>query len=184
VNVAHDESESNLVDDTGGYGFGVIATLLKNRFAVSITSGFIKPNSYFEKQTDFTGGPDLPTTIYYGNAIKYNVSFGYRLAPSQYTDYDQPNWNVYLEFIGKTYDAARVIQNGTEIKTHTPALADGSYIEVHPGIQRIAKSNLRMEFSVGFGLTGNSYVHFTPVWSFGVQRYFYRTNKSKPKYKD
>jgi hypothetical protein len=179
VGVAHDEAEPRLMDDTGGYGFGVIATLLKNRFAASITYGFIKPNPYFETQPDFTGGPDLPTTIYYGKALTYNLSFGYRLAPAHYTDYDQPNWNLYVEFIGKTYDAATVIQNGVEIETKSVALTGGNYIEIHPGIQRIVKSNLRIEFSVGYSIIGFSYVHFTPVWSLGLQRYFYRVKKSK-----
>lgn len=181
VNVAHDESEPNLMDDTGGYGYGMIATLLKNRFAVSLTTGFIKPNSYFENQPDFSGGPDLPTRIYYGDALKYNLSFGYLLSPKKYTDYNQPNWNVYVEFIGKKYDVARVIQNGTELETITPALAGGSYIEIHPGIQRIAKSNFRIEFSPGFSLSGASYVHFTPIWTLAIQRYFYPLKKSKSK---
>jgi hypothetical protein len=179
VKAAHDEAEPNLIDDTGGYGAGVITTFLKNRFAASLTSGFIRPNSYFETQPDFTGGPDLPTKIYYGNAIKYNISFGYRIFPSHYTDYDQVNWNIYLEFMGKQYDAARVIQNGSEIQTKTVALRRGSYVEVHPGIQRIVKSNLRIEASVGFDLINSSYTHFTPMWTLAAQQYFYRSNKKK-----
>jgi hypothetical protein len=179
VGVAHDEAEPNLMDDTGGYGLGVIATWLKNRFAASVTYGFIKPDPYFEIQPDITGGPDLPTEIHYGNAFKYNLSLGYRLAPAHYTDYDQTNWNLYLEFIGKKYDAARVIQNGNEITTKAIALTSGSYVEIHPGVQRIVKSNLRIDFSVGLPFVGNSYVHTTPIWTLGVQRYFYRINKSK-----
>jgi hypothetical protein len=164
---AHDEAEPNLMDDTGGYGGGAIATWLKKRFAVSLTYGFIKPNSYSETQPDYTGGPDLPTTIYYGDASKYSLSFGYRLSPKYYTDYNQANWNVYVELMGKKYDAAKVVQNGVEITTQAIALTSGSYMEIHPGIQRIVKSNLRIDFSVGFSLAGYSYVHFT-------QGYFYR----------
>jgi hypothetical protein len=182
VGVAHDEAEPNLMDDTGGYGFGFISTLLKNRFAVSLTTGFIKPDSYSETQPDFTGGPDLPTKIFYGNAVKYNLSFGYRLYPKKYEGYEQVNWNVYVELIGKTYDAARVIQNGTEITTKTVALKSGSYLEIYPGIQRIINSNTRLEFCYGFRLLGDSYVHFTPIWTFAVQRYFYQASRSrKPK---
>jgi hypothetical protein len=179
VNKAHDEAEPNLMDDTGGYGGGLLATWLKNRFAASITYGFIFPQSYSETQPDFSGGPDLPTTIYYGNAMKYNLSLGYRLSPKRYTDYDQVNWNLYVEFIGKQYDAARVIQNGTEIGTKAMALVAGNYIEIHPGIQRIVRSNLRIEASAGFSLIGRSYVHFNPVWTIAVQRYFYRQGKEK-----
>jgi len=176
--VAHDEAEPNLMDDTGGYGFGVISTWLRNRFAASITTGFMKPNSYSETQPDFTGGPDLPTKIYYGNAIKYNLSFGYRLYPKKYENYEQVNWNLYVEFNGKTYEAAKVIQNDTEITTRTVALRSGSYMEICPGIQRIVNANTRMEFSYAFSLIGNSYVHFTPVWTLAVQRYFYRKKKA------
>jgi hypothetical protein len=173
VNKAHDEAEPNLMDDTAGYGGGMIATWLKNRFAASASYGLVRPDSYSETQPDFTGGPDLPTRIYYGNAIKYSVSFGYRLFPKKYTDYNQPNWNLYLEFIGTRYDAARVIQNGTEITTRALALTDGKYLEIHPGIQRIVNSNLRIEGSVGFSALGRSYVHFPPIWTIAVQRYFY-----------
>jgi hypothetical protein len=177
VKSAHDEAEPNLLDDNSGYGGGLIATWLKNRFAASLIAGFIQPNSYFEKQTDFTGGPDLPTTIYYGQAFKYNLSLGYRLSPKHYTDYNQANWNIYIEFMGKQYDEARVIQNGTEIETKAIALMDGRYLEIHPGIQHIFQSNLRVEASVGLPLSGRSYVHFIPVWTFAVQRYLYRKVK-------
>jgi hypothetical protein len=174
VNVAHDEAEPTLMDDTGGYGGGMIATWLKNRFAASFTYGFIKPNSYYEEQTDFTGGPDLPTKIYYGDGQKFNLSLGYLLYPKQYTNYTDPNWNIYIEFLGKQYDAATVIQNGAAMETQAIALTKGYYWEVHPGIQRIVNSNFRMDFTMGFSLVGQSYVRFTPVWMFAVQRYFYR----------
>lgn len=179
VNIAHDEAEPNLMDDTGGYGYGAVGTFLKNRFAVSVTCGVIRPNSYFEQQPDFTGGLDLPTRIHYGNAIKYNISFGYRHSPDHYTDYSQPNWNYYLEFMGKSYDAARVIQSGVEIAPRTPILRSGFYLEVYPGIQYIANSNLRIEFSLGLPVIGSSYAHFPPVWTLAFQRYFYRAQKTK-----
>jgi hypothetical protein len=175
VHVAHDEAEPNLMDDTGGYGAGFIATWLKKKFAASFTYGFIRPNSYYEKQTDFTGGPALPTRIYYGDASKFNLSLGYLLYPKHYTGYDNPNWNVYLEFLGKRYDAAKVIQKGTYIEPKAIALKNGYYWEVHPGIQRIVNSNFRMDLTVGLSFLSRSYVRFTPVWMFGVQRYFYRT---------
>jgi hypothetical protein len=181
VGVAHDEAEPNLMDDTGGYGFGLISTWLKNRFAVSLTTGFISPKAYSEIQPDFTGGADLPTKLYYGKAIKYNLSFGYRLYPKKYEGYEQVNWNLYVEIIGKSYEAARVIQNGTEITTRTVALKSGSYLEIYPGIQRIVNSNTRIEMCYGFSLIGFSYAHFTPVWTLAVQRYFYRTKKLKAK---
>jgi len=174
VYTPHDEAEPDLTDDTGGYGHGLISTWLNKRFAGSITIGRIRPDSYFEMQPDVTGGPDMPTRITYGKATTYSVSFGYLFRPKIYTNYDEPNWNFYLEFIGKRYEAARVVQNGTLITTSTPGLSAGSYLEVYPGIQKIIQSNTRIEFTVGFSLIGRSYAHFNPQWNIAVQRYFFR----------
>jgi hypothetical protein len=174
VNAAHHEAEPNLMDDTGGYGYGGIVTMLKNRFAASVTYGFIKPNSYYENQPYFAQGMDSPIRIYYGDAVRYNISFGYRFYPNHYTDYQQTNWNFYMEFMGKSYDAARVIQDGETISPTSPILMGGSYVEMHPGIQLIANSNFRMEFSIGLPFIGHSYTHTTPYWNFAIQRYFYR----------
>lgn len=174
LNTAHDEAEPNLLDDTSGFGGGLIVTWLKNRFASSFTTGFIQPKSYSEMQPDFTGGPDLPTNIQYGNAIRYNLSLGYRLSPKHYSDYNQPNWNIYVEFLGKQYDEAKVVQNGVNVPSQAIALQGGNYLEMHPGLQYIVKSNLRIEASVGFNVINRSYVRFNPLWTFAVQRYFYR----------
>jgi hypothetical protein len=146
---------------------------------MSLTTGFIKPNSYSEMQRDITGGPDMPTTIQYGNAVKYNLSFGYRLYPIKYEGYEQVNWNVYVELVGKSYGAATVVQNGNEISARTSALKKGTYVEIYPGIQRIINSNTRIEFFYGFELIGYSYAHFTPIWTVGIQRYFYNTSKKR-----
>jgi hypothetical protein len=182
VSVTHEEAEPTLIDDTGGYGMGVITTWLKNRFAVSLTYGYIKPNSFTNSTPNYPGGPIITTQIWYGDAVKYNLSFGYRLAPHHYTNYNQPNVNIYLEFLGKTYGAARIVQNGQDqsINTNTATrLWANSYIEVHPGIQVIAKSNLRFDLSAGFNVVRFSYAHFAPIMTVGVQRYFYRVHKAK-----
>jgi hypothetical protein len=183
VRTAHDEAEPNLMDDTGGYGAGLISTWLKDRFAISLTAGFIDPTmTWSETQPDETGGPDLLTTISYGNAAKYNLSLGYRLYPKKYeASYEQVNWNVYIEFIGKSYQAAEVVQGGVDISARTVALKSGSYIEIYPGIQRIVNSNTRIELSYGFSLIGFTYVHFTPVWTLAIQRYFYPPKKEGKK---
>jgi hypothetical protein len=183
VRTAHDEAEPNLMDDTGGYGAGLISTWLKDRVAVSLTTGFIDPTmTYSEYQRDETGGPDLFTTIKYGSAVRYNLSFGYRLYPKKYeASYEQVNWNVYVEFIGKSYQAADVVQGGVDISARTASLKSGSYMEIYPGIQRIVNSNTRIELSYGFNLLGFTYVHFTPIWTLAVQRYFYPRIKKERK---
>lgn len=172
IDVAHDETEPNLLDDTKGFGAGIIATYLHKHFATSLTTGFIIPGAYSETTPDFYGG-ELHTTIEYGNALQYNLSFGYLLFPFKYKNYSQTNINVYAEFMGKCYQTATVIQNDVNIKPQTDLLLAGNYIEVHPGLQAIINSNLRVDFSVGFPLINKSYARFYPMYTVGIQRYFF-----------
>ena len=178
VKNAHDEAEPNLLDDTKGYGGGLITTYLKKRFAVSLTSGVIIPGNY-EETVPLTNGSSLMThtEVQYGRAIIYNLSFGYLLYPKEYKDYNQTNWNVYLEFNGKSYEGARVFQDGQELETQSNSLKAGHYVEVHPGVQKIINSNLRIDFSVGFNLINKSYARFYPLYMIGVQRYFFFKKK-------
>ncbi len=186
LNVAHDEGEPTLLDDTKGAGAGLISTLLKGHFAASFNGGFIYPFRYKGSIPDFASGlPPVPTIITYGNAITYNLSFGYLLYPRVYKNYDQPNINLYLEFLGKTYGATQVQvsnilhpdQYYTESTSGVPVLQAGNYVEVHPGAQCIIRSNFRVDASVGFPFINRSYVHYTPVYTVGVQRYFYPNKK-------
>jgi len=147
VNVAHDEAEPTLMDDTKGYGGGLITTVLKNHLAVSFTTGFILPGKYDGNSPDLAGGPLVPTTLTYGKAWIYNLSFGYLLYPAHYHDYDEPNINVYMEFKGKSYGEASIVQYGIKsVPIQTPLLEAGNYIDVFPGIQTILHSNLRIDF--------------------------------------
>jgi hypothetical protein len=175
VKAAHDEAEPNLLDDTKGYGGGLISTYLKNHFAVSLTTGFIIPKSYNGLSPDNNGGPMIPTEVIYGRAIKYNLSFGYLLFPKTYKNYNQANWNIYLELMGKSYEAAKINQYGgvVSLPISTASLQAGNYLDVCPGLQYIYKSNLRVDFSVEFPFINKSYAHLYPVYMIGIQRYFY-----------
>ncbi len=177
---AHDEAEPNLMDDTKGFGAGIITTYLKNKFAVSLTSGFILPQAYKEsvkEEFDINNvsrpGFVLNTKVNYGRALQYNLSFGYLLLPRRYENYNQSNFNLYVEFIGKAYEAATVIQNGVDVPIQAIGLKAGNYIDIHPGIQYIYKSNLRIEGSVGFNLVNRSYARAYPIYMLAFQRYFY-----------
>lgn len=183
--VAHDEAEPTLMDDTKGISGGAIATYLNHRFAVSFTGGFIHPFRYKGDIPDFIAGlPSVPTQVQYGNAAIYDVSFGYLLLPRKYESYNQTNWNLYVEFLGKSYTAAQVsvanILTGGYYPisaTGIPVLQAGNYVDVNPGIQCIIRSNLRAEFSVGFPVIDRSYVHYYPLYTIGVQRYFFSRRK-------
>jgi len=182
VQVAHDEAEPSLLDDTRGFGAGIITTYLSNRFAASFTGGIVLPSAYKGDVPDFIPGlAGVPARVEYGRAAVYNLSFGYRLFPHTYTDYNQTNWNVYVEFLGKSYEAAQIFfenigQPGSAYPVTgaaVPALGAGHYVEIHPGIQAIIRSNLRLDVSVGFPLIRKSYTHFYPLYSVGIQRYFF-----------
>jgi hypothetical protein len=182
VKAAHDEAEPGLMADDGGWEAGFIATKLFNRWAVSITSGYIEPTFRYEEiQTQYVM-PYITTDVYYGKALEYDLSIGYRLFPVKYTnDYSEPNFNLYVEFLGKAYDSATVKINGQIAAIKTNLLSSGNYIEIHPGIQWIINSNTRIELSVGYPILNESYTHFYPVYDLGVQHYFYFVKKKKSK---
>ena len=180
VSNAHDEAEPNLLDDTKGFGGGLIATYLKKRFAVSLTTGFTIPGKYSEDIPLFTGSVAMTnTTIEYGRSLEYNLSFGYLLYPKKYSSYDQANWNIYLEFNGKSYETAVVSQDGSNLEVQTDALTSGYYIEIHPGIQKVISSNLRIDLSAGTNILNTSYARFYPIVMVSIQRYFYSLKRLK-----
>lgn len=172
INVAHDETEPSLLDDNKGFGTGLISTYLYHHFATSLTSGIIIPGVYTETALDKYGGYSH-NRLTYGKAIQYNLSFGYLLFPRKYTKYSETNINIYAEFMGKSYESAKVQQNGVHVEPQTELLKKGSYVEIHPGIQAIVHSNLRIDLSVGYPLINKSVAHFYPVYMIGIQRYFF-----------
>lgn len=166
-NRPHDEAEPGLMGDNSGVGAGLIATLLKQKFAVSLNSGLIIPG-------DYTQNSSQKITIRYGNAYYCNLSTGYLLLPFEYKSYKQTNLNLYLEFSGKKYDAPAISLNGEHILiADAPGLEKGSYIEVHPSVQLIIQSQTRLDFGASFPLINRSYVRYYPLLYFGIQRYFF-----------
>lgn len=172
ISSAHDETEPNLLDDTKGIGGGIIATYLYHHFAASFTGGLILPGHYSEYAPDFFGGQQH-TVIQYGNAVIYNLSAGYLVYPVVYKKYTETNLNIYIELMGKSYASAGVYQNGVGISPKTDLLIKGNYVEIHPGMQFIIDSNLRIDFSIGAPLINKSYTRFYPVYTLGIQRYFF-----------
>lgn len=182
VKTTHHETEPNLEKgDNSGLALGVIATALKDKFAASLTIGGILPFVNRSVAADpISSLPDVPENVYYGKAFVYKLSLGYRLLPFYYKSYDQGNLNLYAELVGMTYGAARVnifagqpneyyLENGQ----YPEALKGASYIDFSPGLQYIYRSNLRIDASVTFRWLGFSYARLYPVYSIGIQRYFY-----------
>ena len=171
IKAAHDEAEPTLTDDCSGWGAGLIVTELYKRLALSLTTGFIKPSPYSEYARGYH------TAVYYGNAVVYNLSVGYRIYPKKYISYYQDNYNIYVELMGKSYAPGRVFINGENTQVQSSSLKAGNYLESHFGIQRIINSNTRLDFTITLPFLGQSYVHFYPLYTFGWQYYFYPPKK-------
>ncbi|MFN8331888.1 MAG: hypothetical protein U0T81_11840 [Saprospiraceae bacterium] len=178
INVPHDEAEPSLMDDTRGVGGGVIMTFLNKHFASSWTLGGIYPFSFSKDNPALHQFIDPAIiTLKSAPAIQSSLSFGYLLYPRVYKNFRQTNWNLYLELIFKSYGRAKVLLNDQPVFSQSIFLSPSSYLEVHPGIQHIINSNLRLDFSVGWKWAGGSYVRYYPIISFGISRYFYPSIK-------
>jgi hypothetical protein len=176
VRIASHLAEAELLTHNSGVGAGLITTYLKSHFAASVTAGFTMPFEYNGNSIDKYGGI-YPTTIIYGNAFNYDLALGYLLFPQHYKSYKQTNLNIYLEFLGRSYGAADVTQRDGTIIDHIPNnisfLKAGDYVDIDPGLQCIIRSDVRIDFSVGFPLINSSYLHTYPLYYIGLQRYFY-----------
>ncbi|MBK9271209.1 MAG: hypothetical protein IPM48_06400 [Saprospiraceae bacterium] len=173
VRQAHDEAEPNLLHDNKGWSGGMIHSFLYHRLAVSSTLQLVLPGDYREVRKDPVQSVDVERTMKYGNSINWSISFGYLLNGNTKNDFDEPNINLYIEFMGAAWQSAQFIYNGQIIPNFNPAFHSGYYMEIHPGIQRVIRSNWRLELSLGLPLIHQSLVHSYPIYSFAVQRFFY-----------
>ncbi|HTB06556.1 MAG TPA: hypothetical protein VK806_06335 [Bacteroidia bacterium] len=166
-NEPHEVAELSLLGDNSGASAGLITTYLKNRFAISLTLGALIPHEYIQSDSNIV--------MHYGNAINYGLSFGYLLLPRKYKDYKQTNVNLYMEFVGETYQGMQSItKEGENVKwTNVPSLNSGSYLEARPSIQFIFLSNTRLDFSIAYLLAGQSYERSYPLYFINVQHNFY-----------
>lgn len=137
----------NLNGDNTGIQAGVIATQLVNKFAVSGTASVIR---VFAETGEHTGHEDHSL-----KALTYSLSAGYLLFPREYTDYKQPNVNVYMEMIG---------MRGLGLKHYMLDLA--------PAVQLILNSNLKINAGYRFQVTGNMLRVGEKSWVFGIERTF------------
>lgn len=179
----HHEAEPNVnMLDNSGFATGLIATYLKNKFAISMTAGYTYPIGFFNyAPDDIVGLPDIPQYVKFGPSLDYRLSMGYLLYPKRYKSFDQTNFNIYLEFIGKKYsstivkvfygqDNAYWLQNNL----YPIGLQKGAFLDISPGVQAIIRSNTRIDFAMTFPFLGTSYAKLYPVYTIGVQHYFFQ----------
>lgn len=190
VKTTHHETEPDLkMGDNKGIGGGIIATYLKQKFAVSATLAGIFPFSAEGFSPDpITVLPDMPVRTHYGNALQYQLSVGYLVLPLNYKSYQQTNLNAYLEVHGKAMKHAEVdlfVGQANEYRLdplrYPPALQSGYFVDLSPGLQLILNSNTRIDASLSFPLLGKSYARLYPVYTLGLQHYFYLGSSSKRK---
>ena len=123
--------EISLQGDKSGIGFGLVATQLVNRLAVSATVTQIQLLDASRNDKVYY----TPERNY--QAMNYALSAGYLLIPRNYTDYKQTNINLYIEILA---------QQTLDRKTH--------YVDAAPAIQFIFNSNSKLNIGYRFQIRG------------------------------
>lgn len=119
----------NLEGDNSGWQSGLVITQLIHKLALSGTFSYSR---VFDKYSEVIGGRHPK------DMIGYSLSSGYLMLPFVYENYNQPNFNLYFEVLGKTNPA-----NGH------------SYIDFAPALQLILNSRTRIDLGYRFQVTGN-----------------------------
>jgi hypothetical protein len=120
----------NLEGDNAGWQGGLIFTQLLHKLALSATLGY---SQVFEQRSKALAGTIQPDQM-----LNYSLSSGYLLLPFVYKNYNQPNFNLYVEMLGKT-DPVR----------------GNSYFDLAPALQLILNSRTRIDLGYRFQVAGN-----------------------------
>ena len=128
-------SDINLEGDNSGMQGGLIFTQLLHKLALSANVSYSKAFGR-DRYDAALPGPD--------KLIGYSVSSGYLLLPFVYKDYNQPNFNLYFEVLGKTNPA------------------DGHfYVDLAPAVQMVINSRTRIDLGYRFQMAGNMAGRYT-----------------------
>ena len=119
----------NLEGDNSGIQGGLVVTQLLHKLALS---GTLSYNKAFDVDS-YGSSVQRPDEM-----IAYSLSSGYLVLPVRYKNYNQPNFNVYLEMLGKTNPA-----NGR------------SYMDLAPAVQVILHSRTRIDLGYRFQVSGD-----------------------------
>jgi len=140
--------ELSLEGDQSGLQYGIIATQLVNKLAVSATVSNVQV-------LQSERWPEQSPPSYPYQAIDYTLSAGYLLFPRSYTDYKQTNLNLYVEFLGqRTYDLKRY------------------YVDLAPAIQLIFNSNAKLNIGYRFELNSDMHRMARNSWLISFERTF------------
>ena len=133
----------NLEGDNAGWQGGVIVTQLIHKLALSATLGYSNAFNKDKEILYYSPTAEPHNTSIYSitkpkEMLNYSLSSGYLLLPFVYKNYNQPNFNLYVELLGKTNPA-----NGN------------SYLDIAPAVQLILNSRTRIDVGYRFQATGN-----------------------------
>ncbi|RZJ76078.1 MAG: hypothetical protein EOO47_18940 [Flavobacterium sp.] len=137
----------NLEGDNSGWQGGLVFTQLIHKLALSATVSYSdaferKGDVYYFDPSMYLHSPmPMPiqiTMIHPEEMFNYSLSSGYLLLPFVYKNYNQPNFNLYFEVLGKTNPT-----NGN------------SYLDLAPAVQVILNSKTRIDLGYRFQATGN-----------------------------
>jgi hypothetical protein len=133
----------NLEGDNSGLQGGIVVTQLIHKLALSATVGYTNAfnTSKVLRYSSLTSGPQgisINPITEPREMLNYSLSSGYLLLPFVYKNYNQPNFNLYVELLGKTNPA-----NGN------------SYFDIAPAVQLILNSRTRIDLGYRFQAAGN-----------------------------
>ncbi len=137
----------NLEGDNSGIQGGLIATQLLNELALSATTSVIRVFAPAGERTGYS--------VQSLQALNYTLSAGYLLFPYEYTDYKQPNLNIYMEVIG---------MRGLDQKDYM--------LDIAPSLQLILNSNFKINAGYRYQLNGNMLRIGERNWVIGIERTF------------
>jgi len=116
------QEEIETMGHNSGYELGFVATLLKNKVAVSTSASF-------ERALDNLPNYKFPASQSH-HAINYTLSIGKLMYPKQYTSFKQTNINLMVEMLGQVLSP-----NGK------------SNLDIVPSIQFIIHSQARIDIA-------------------------------------
>ncbi len=114
------QEEIDINAQNSGYQAGVIATQLLHKVALSSSVSYV--------QAINNGSANKFPTAQSNQAINYTFSFGKLLLPKEYTNYNQTNLNLMVEFLGQ-----KLVGNSK------------SYLDIAPSLQLIIHSQTRVD---------------------------------------
>lgn len=138
----------SLEGDNSGMQFGLIATQLVNKLAVSSTVSYTDLFAVSSNKL-LTANPS-------DHLFNYSLSAGYLLLPKTYTNYNQLNVNAYAELLG-----VKSLDNR------------GYNIDLAPAVQCIFNSNTKVNLGYRFQLYGNMNRIGNNTWQIAIEHTFF-----------